>query len=1660
MRDELSAARRFRDRVLGWCSSHPYWKNRRRVWELLLAALPVVLFALFALLVALNHRRWIPALRNAGAWLPVLVVVLAMSLSALITLALSDRWAELQKSGRVRAGTGDERAVRGPAVAFVALFLGATGPFILSTITLFPPVVRLLFNAFAILPMVAALVCIGRLSGASDERHRRRPIWLLGLLIALALVGTTLAYDLAVAYGNTELSQTLKKWIPLYPQIETRFTGLVVFLPIAFSMYALWELWRQAVPATKSLSSGAEQEDSESKSLWDRVVGWVRWLFGLGEEAPEEPGRIRPPGWLAGLLKNLPDNCRRDGKVKRIENPNPSDYADRADLEVLFGGVSPTESQASLFDRFVESYEEVLGAEGAGFSGEEEEPCADILVEGEPGSGRTTVLFACAVYAAFVRGQRVLLLLPNKVRQVAFKERFDRFLSDLRLHHYVRTRRVTPENVDRWIENEDAVLPHVFFATPQSLENHLYGAPHARPEHMERLRRLLTMVEVILIDDFMDFGPAERAHLPFLLDKHRLLLQAEYVPMQTVVTGPKLSEKGRMLLGKRLFTDKRLDLRRNCVALRPRPGGRAWRLDLVAGDVPTALNRLVVHSLRRDLQVVLFQKGIDQRERDRLEKKLTEEGGGGTLTVLTDLNETFAGSDEVDVVFYQVATRSDICLGLRTRMGHEDTVIVSVSPEGQLREDADYRVIPVVVDRSAASMLVPHTDSMLRFLRPRTPVPEEPWLRFGVRYDDLEAAWPQQAPDILFDYDRWREEDYALKIWPYAALRGNFPGHHEVDVRALPHETRRFYRHEGGHYFFVGRPAGQDQTEELTERDAPCLVTWRDEAGSVLRRSDLRHMREFKLTWGSRVYVPGDIRVGEEVEFTGQRWSGHEPYLPVLRYTCDLPEGQEAEEIHGGRDYGLCWNRLEPTRPEPVRLSAGVEALMTEYGFETPIETLEFSYPTLVSDIILNPAELDSDNLRSEVGRALSGRWRTGGEAFSPALTTALTYALEARVPGLGYFARCLAFRCRGRAAAVGSAAVFFYEPRSCGHTIWPIIDALMDDPETRLSFFRSVRWFLHQLQNSPDPRTFARRFCRMGFEGDRRLSDVSDSLELVEAVIGRTEFQLGMIQQYSPLEPPESPRPDTAPSATDPKTDPEQWADWDVDSEVTPWEECFAGLWEQALQRFEGLDEIVLPGWEHNCAVLVRCPGSGGADWSRSTDAAEGIDGLEAGELEGMLLGVPAGGVTGAGFRDAVIALLSTGVGSEPFEAGRTLAIQLWILPEGESSAERLPALRDPLNTTLEGGFTPDGLAVTTRPNPLPPERVPEVAPYAEEGVDRLEAEPQFTPPDRADSLAGEWTQALPAPPEIDGAAGNTFRWRFRGKSYRLLWGFDSEADGKRYLRMLDALEARISNKSFPGYILNDPYLGAVHELADELLRLYGGEVDYSFAEYLLAFVQSFPYLSDPDRPTDWPRFPSEFLAHFGGDCEDSSIMLACLLARFGFETAFLQMAGHLAVGIAGPYGGFYYEREGVKYYYAETATAGSYKPLGSQSELAGPAEVLPYPGNRVPGQSPVQIISARMPDNTSTLRCTAASRLEGNKPVCFAVYARPAGDMYDSASSPALIGAGELPPQDEPGQIVGFSMDLDQDGLSGQNFYDVVAWSGDTMQARWIAALSMYFA
>jgi hypothetical protein len=184
-------------------------------------------------------------------------------------------------------------------------------------------------------------------------------------------------------------------------------------------------------------------------------------------------------------------------------------------------------------------------------------------------------------------------------------------------------------------------------------------------------------------------------------------------------------------------------------------------------------------------------------------------------------------------------------------------------------------------------------------------------------------------------------------------------------------------------------------------------------------------------------------------------------------------------------------------------------------------------------------------------------------------------------------------------------------------------------------------------------------------------------------------------------------------------------------------------------------------------------------------------------------------------------------------------------------------------------------------------------------------------------------------------------------------------------------------TQESFMKKVVDDLY-------ASNQAKSYGY---YDSVNYILAFVQSLPYVYDNITTgyNEYPRFPVETLVD-GGDCEDKSILLATILKIKGYDAVLISFPNHMGVGVWGheTYSGYYYVYNGRRYYYCETTSSGFVGDLPSKYRNEK-ATIIPISGTEQfpPSEDIVMAIErvGKKINNTSFLSPNANALLQKAK-------------------------------------------------------------------------------
>lgn len=162
------------------------------------------------------------------------------------------------------------------------------------------------------------------------------------------------------------------------------------------------------------------------------------------------------------------------------------------------------------------------------------------------------------------------------------------------------------------------------------------------------------------------------------------------------------------------------------------------------------------------------------------------------------------------------------------------------------------------------------------------------------------------------------------------------------------------------------------------------------------------------------------------------------------------------------------------------------------------------------------------------------------------------------------------------------------------------------------------------------------------------------------------------------------------------------------------------------------------------------------------------------------------------------------------------------------------------------------------------------------------------------------------------------TFNWKYAGEQYTLTLGLP--------VGLYDYYTSLSPDDPFEQYVFEDSdylYIDTVGKLLYKQIE-YKNFSEKQLAEYLLAFVQSFPYVDVEDN---YKQYLITTL-YSSGDCDNMATALVSLYAYFGINSALILVPHHMFVGVAcQECDGHYISQNNQRFYIAEPT---SNKPIG----------------------------------------------------------------------------------------------------------------------------------
>ncbi|MBO7448168.1 hypothetical protein J6U78_07530 [bacterium] len=1546
-------------------SSHPSSLKKQRTWLFVLGLIPIIAVGIFIAFLLTGISGWRSIIEHPKFYFWIIGVAISLSFGFVFSFAL------LYLLARSRLAATTEDPDRLPFSKWMVILFSffwvipAALSFCQSRgwCILVPQQLLFLLNALCFAPFVLLLIWVQFAEGESvgeEGKKIRRPLWFVLGTFLLGLALLSLFGDLQIYASKLHFPQKISGLSTL----TLRMAVLAALLPISMICYSVWLLFRRTMTKeeVEQIKIENTSEQKEKRSFWRRVLDFFKGVTA-NKEAEDPETEDGPPAWLSQFCNRLPDGVRINSKEPPKPNRLPSDDIPTSPLDcsddaypfwVLMGGEEdrhPTNLQVQFFKRFCDSVDESWNAAVKG-----NELLSDIILAGDEGSGRTEALLATALYSAFARRQRVLYLVSDPNQAKTLCEKANNRFKDIFLNCFLSAEILDGKKAAKWVNElktldekdskekegekdgiipsgqdgaapEHSVPPNILFATPRDVE-HIFFEGHgvdSDGSSIPYLRDLLRLFEVILVDDFMEFDVTERAHLPFILHKLRLILVSGNLRPQFVVVTPRLrDDKAVNIIAERLFGSN-FNLANNIITLLPRKCSPAWSLPLVLKDglnVGLICEKLVKECLElstdagEKLKIVLYRKGLHPHQCEELAAKLAPPESRDDLQVVSRIDEINI-KNGADAVFYLTSLAGCADMTLRLSVGDGKTVYLSLSSESEtvLKDDGGRCILPAIPDSTAVALRVHHLVSMLRFVVPGQPLDVSAWERFGVFISN--SIRTVDIPEGAIIHEKWRQDEWTEKeygeppLWPYVVFEADGSVRSNAgkgtDFGVLPFTDEDIAKLGDEPLMGFVKPKVKNESgEQNAGIGNGSFAKWKDKQDITRGVIDLAHAETLVFGRSSLgdVYSsvsdavdtvftvksfeepnPGDNSCVCKLKMTPWNGDGMDFDTPIRSLSWTVEPASEPKTVENDPAKAFSLFDLPDCRNVPRVISGVIVGRINRIGqsiTEASDESVrKYNYPAYLSGILIAPRKLSSKDGLAQIQRGVIGSWSTDDQSFSVVLTHLLTGVLIRIIPDLPFYACVPVFHQRGKRSAVAAAVAWIVQPLNSGKTVEDLLSFLLLKADGQASFQKALSEARKIFESRPDPESklrWLRLFSRSAFAFDleepgmkeRFEKDVEWSLEVLSILDERISGNLAQIEEFS------SPVPEIS------------------------------------------------------------------IDFN-------------------------------------------------------------WI-----SEPKRLDS-----------------------------------SSFYSEAVWKARAD-------------------FPAPPKLD-CKGVTCRWHYLGKEFTISMGFE-ETDGKeRYNGFLDnSFNKRICGDSYTEYGFNDPYREFIGELSRKLRQIINEKIPKAtpdqIAEFLLSFVQEgLPYVLDPtDKQSDWPRHPSETIMHEGGDCEDSSILYAELLRQFNIEGAILSMPKHAAVGVnvemsltSDRKEPIIYSWLGKKYVYAETANNGFVTPLGSETELAVPADIIPTPNIPEDSSTPVRIINAVGP-NSGSLEITLVAPEGTTKPLVVAVFARPKRGVFEAPDKPSYIcvGGAKLPAL-EARKVYTATLALQTPDLRNY-WYDIFVCEGDTGVVR----------
>lgn len=1072
-------------------------------------------------------------------WRLAAVIVFTAVLSSVLTVALTIRWSMVGVQA-AEASSGIQ-LTRKFAIGLIAIFTisAAVVWFVCNPLI---PERWVAICAFGACIPVWAVIVYTEFATRNDEEGSNafglawricKQILVAATISSIAISGLPAAMNAVTGYAHT--------WIPpWFGWVKVIIVGALNISPIRIAIATSAILY-----VTFAASNRGKQTSSGKKRKFFKPIFWCfgfiakffkwiwaacRWLnpfrWFRSRQHVEQPKDILgqatiAPGWInslqvAGRKQFGRFDCKWNSPICLENLPENGGFApliDGDEFNWIFGNKRPTVDQVRVLSAVQSLWTEHLDTLRQNSFGRCRESHADVLIQGAHECFEDTddlsmrgILSACAAFAATSRGQRVLYFVPDSATRDEVVRYCRVAFDEMRLETLYSVEGLDTQSVRRWCApaldpkvKTERRPPDIIVATLQDYELTFFGGALSA----EVIRTVLYASEVVIVENLagMLSHNEGQMHFPFLLDKHRLLLQAENRSMQLIVAtppiGPRPVEVDRSpqfgvnpspsvediaqvaleALALRLFGgDSRL--RGHHVSVRPRAISRPARLvvevDVVNIDeaMKFTVARLAANEGSGSVCVI---DGREQAKRSEESAVVFIKGD--------DPIDVFHESDLITQEDFQTSIHGRSAIAIQYRIGGrllrriQDLMIpsqlllvfTSAKIDVELEVARWAPVFPVLPAAEAPALFLEHLRSAAYHFQPNAFIRRDDLARFGLSWS--KSRWASSAEFAALN-EGWHLEcdgtfsatANAVKqleqIWPAVILRADrMCPPHKVDLSAI---VERSLSLEGKWKLFLA--------VESEVSDPHRNVRWVTRRGQDLGVVDIALLGTFVLGGLRQRYRPMSLILSEQgdkmIEATPYHGGTDEPIRPIIDVSFNLPVGAQMKRRHLKKADVLRLFVVQDGKTDRCTSTHRVIGLKDRLGNSSAFGPICYELRCGVSVLCIgsekwtNEVVEPSTTTSADPGVSIEklsnyfcGEWKVrqsqavgdqgARRMFTPHITEAFQYAFASCAPGLLKFSRVLAFR---DTECTDGVVLFCVEPHTTSGTAGEALQTILDD--------------------------------------------------------------------------------------------------------------------------------------------------------------------------------------------------------------------------------------------------------------------------------------------------------------------------------------------------------------------------------------------------------------------------------------------------------------------------------------------------------------------------------------------------------------------------------------------------------------------------------------